>query len=222
MKNATDSKQPTLLKNLFHEGHHTKMLLKKDKFWIPDEDYIYMLSSGVLKIYIYDDNGNERFFRLLKKDDMIFTFSQKIGKKIRILDNTKILMLHKSELINAFSKNQAIFDQFILEVYKVHEASPLRRMSAGNMEIQYKLAILLYEIAKLTSTENRNIHLKDYLTRQDMADYAYAHITTISKILKLLENEGLIEKDGKGIIIKDLHALKNYFEKEYNTINDIQ
>lgn len=67
MKNATVSEQPTLLKKLFHESHHTKMLLKKDKFWIPDEEYIYMLSSGVLKIYIYDDNGNERFFRLLKK-----------------------------------------------------------------------------------------------------------------------------------------------------------
>ena len=60
----------------------------------------------------------------------------------------------------------------------------------------------------LTSEEFKDENIFQYLTRQDIADFASITVESAVKFLKEFEKEGLISQNGKQILIKNGETLK--------------
>lgn len=188
---------------------HTFYAHEKD--WFPDENYIYLIQSGILKVYASDNKGNEKFLWVIGQGSLIPTFYSKTAKRLYILTTTTILKLDKNTLVKAFAANEKLFESFMKQIYARYEEILARNVENSSERSINKLCQLLYEVAKISSNNTENVKIKNYLSRQDMAYYVGTHVTNISKLLKQLEFDGLIKRDGREITITDTEKLKNYF-----------
>ena len=201
------------LYNLFKTYGERKIFYAREKDWYPNENYIYMIESGILKVYAADSKGNEKFLWIIGKGSMIPTFYTKTVKRLYILTTTSVLKIEKKNLVKAFAADEAVFESFMAQIYSRYE-EVLARNVENNVERSInKLCKLLYEVAKVSAHGTTNIKIKNYLSRQDMAYYVGTHVTNISKLLKQLEYEGLIRRNGREIIISDTEELKEYFRE---------
>lgn len=192
----------------FGERH---VFYTRDKDWYPNENYIYMIESGILKVYAADSKGNEKFLWIIGQGSVTPTFCTKIAKRLYILTTTTILKVDKKTLVKAFATDNTLFENFMRQIYNRYEEIVTRSVEGSTERSINKLCKLLYEVAKISSNNNENVKIKNYLSRQDMAYYVGTHVTNISKLLKQLEFDGLIKRDGREITITDTEKLKNYF-----------
>jgi len=195
------------LEDLFRSKTVRKVIEAKQSF-VPNSEYIYMVSNGILKTYISDDEGNERFLWMLGKGSLIPTYTSKIQKRMYAVQNTTLVLLPKEELVNQFAKKPMLFEAFMEQIYNRYDEVMQKFIASATESSESRLRKLLYEVAYISNEGEKNIRLKNYLTRQDMAYYVGTHITNISKLITQLEDEGVLARDGREIIITDINLLK--------------
>ena len=76
-------------------------------------------------------------------------------------------------------------------------------------DVAKRVAIYLYE--ELNKTEKENV-IKLKISKHDLASYLGTIIETLSRTFKKLQEDGIIEVDGKKIIIKSIEKLKSLIE----------
>ena len=190
-----------------------KVLSPSQKSWSPDTEYIYMISQGLLKVYLIDSAGNEKFLWLLGGGSLILTFTSLLDKPISVLDYNTLYAIEKRELVRILERGPATFDLCMGQIYERHEASMIRQIENDNERSITRLARLLHYVALLTAHKGTEIHLRRYLTRQDMACYVGIHVTNVSKLLQQLEQTGCLRREGRDIIITDMKRLQGVFEQ---------
>jgi CRP/FNR family cyclic AMP-dependent transcriptional regulator len=200
------------LSSIFRSYGRVKVLSPDQKDWTPDASAIYMVSQGLLKVYLISENGQEKFLWLLSDGSLVLTFTTLLDKRIRILEYTTLYCIDKKDLLQIFNREPQTFDLFMSQIYERHEVTMLRQMENDSERAISRLARLLYSVAVLTKSGSEEVHLRRYLTRQDMAYYVGIHVTNVTKMLQQLEREGCLRREGRDIVVTDREKMKTFFD----------
>lgn len=118
--------------------------------------------------------------------------------------------LYPKELVLASIANanpvvKMLLEQSVADIENYENTSQLHYLASVQERIAYQLVVLAEKFA-VNSSEGLKLNLK--LTRSEFAQLASTINESLSRHLTEFKNEGVIELNGKEIIIKDLEALK--------------
>lgn len=178
---------------------------------------LYIICSGKVKIFRYTPDGKEQIIYILSPCDFSFIGAFNLLKEdefdfyAETLEDSVICTLDKKDFDDIITKNPNIMLKILEEAYdRINKVESLvDRLSTNNVEA--KVSGLLISLAKDFGTETDDgILLNLTMNREEMASYTGITRETLSRKLRSLHSDGLIEIIGtKKILIKDLERLKD-------------
>lgn len=171
--------------------------------------YILYVVDGLVRVFLQTGSTKQLNIRLSKQGDFM-AFSSVFGDNIYncsavALKDSTICMIEKTALKQLLMKN-ADFAMRITSRNCRNEARYLDIIqNTSYKQMRGKLAsALLY----LSSEEFLEEDVFQYLTRQDIADFASITIESAVKFIKEFEKEGILKLMGKDLKITDKHLLE--------------
>ena len=177
---------------------------------------LFFINEGKIKLYKYNKEGKEQILHILTNGDffgeldLIKSSSYKFNAKA--MDNAKICTLKKSEVKNIIMKKPEIAIKLLESVGERLAAIENLAQNLSTNDVDARIAYLLINLMDKYSEEADGKKLiKLPLSREDMANYIGVTRETISRKLKKLEEEELIQLIGtKKIVILDEDGLNDY------------
>lgn len=164
--------------------------------------YVLYVADGLARVFLQTSGKKQLNIRLVKQGDFM-AFSSVFNKNIyrysaKALKDSTICMIDKSALKQLLIKN-ADFAMHITTRNSSNEDRYLEIIrNISDKQMRGKLAsALLY----LSSDKFSDEHVFQYLTRQEIADFASITIESAVKFIKEFEKEKLVELNGKDIKI---------------------
>lgn len=219
-------RQIPLLSNLDHEqlieiskGTVQKKYKKGERIFSQGDvaRKLHIVCSGKVKIFRYTPDGKEQILYILSPTDFSFIGAFNLLKEdefdfnAEALDDSVICTLDKKDFDAVIIKNPSITLKILEEAYdRINKVESLvDRLSTNNVEA--KVAGLLLSLIKDFGKETKDgIILNMTMNREEMGSYAGITRETISRKLRAMHEEGIIELIGnKKIVIKDVEKLKS-------------
>ena len=177
---------------------------------------LFFINEGKIKLYKYNKDGKEQILHILTNGDffgeldLIKSSTYKFNAKA--MDNAKICTLKKSEVKNIIMKKPEIAIKLLESVGERLAAIENLAQNLSTNDVDARIAYLLINLMDKYSEEADGKKLiKLPLSREDMANYIGVTRETISRKLKKLEDESLIQIIGtKKIVILDEDGLNDY------------
>lgn len=177
---------------------------------------LFFINEGKIKLYKYNKDGKEQILHILTNGDffgeldLIKSSTYKFNAKA--MDNAKICTLKKSEVKNIIMKKPEIAIKLLESVGERLAAIENLAQNLSTNDVDARIAYLLINLMdKYSEEEDGKKLIKLPLSREDMANYIGVTRETISRKLKKLEEEELIQLIGtKKILILDEEGLKDY------------
>ncbi|WP_369694461.1 Crp/Fnr family transcriptional regulator [Mailhella massiliensis] len=189
----------------------TNIYKKKDILHL-EKKSIYFIKSGVIKIYVFNADGQERLLWILGSGCIIPTFNMNFHKNVVCMKTTKVINIDKSYFIKALINNN-LFEEFTNQIYTRYESIIQRLINTSQDSCISRFMDLLVSLYYLSENHGPALTPVDsFLSRQDMAELVGTHVTNISKFLLSLELQGLILRRGKQILIPDIAPLRHACE----------
>ncbi|HHW56394.1 MAG TPA: Crp/Fnr family transcriptional regulator [Clostridia bacterium] len=195
---------------------YRKSFLKNEIITINcDRTYIAIVTKGLIKQFISNKNGKLKVLYLLQPGEIFGEFSY-LGGGLDLIEGQAI---KSSEVSIIFEdKLNAILDTN-LDLYKYIARSMSRKFRIVTMQLsdlifKDSFGRLCDFLIRLFYQQGKRIE-KGYvidipLTHENIANLIGCDRVTVTKGLNKLKKEGLIEIEGKKIIIKDLYSLEHY------------
>ncbi len=164
--------------------------------------YILYVVDGLVRVFLQTGSTKQLNIRLTKQGDFM-AFSSVFGDNVYncsavALKDSTICMIEKTALKQLLMKNADFAMRITSRNYK-NEARYLDIIqNISYKQMRGKLAsALLY----LSSEEFPEENVFQYLTRQDIADFASITIESAVKFIKEFENDGILKLNGKDLKI---------------------
>lgn len=171
--------------------------------------HVLFVNKGLVRVYLQTDKNKQVNIRLARKGDFM-AFSSVFGKDTYLysavaLKDSTICMIDKEALKKLLLKNPA----FALQINSRNSRNEGRYIdiikNVSYKQMRGKLAsALLY----LSSEDFKDEDVYEYLTRQNIADFASISVESAVKFLKEFEKDGIIALEGKKIVILDKKKLE--------------
>lgn len=171
--------------------------------------FVIFVVDGLVKVYLQTGYEKQINISLAKPGDFL-AFSSVFGENIHTysalaLKDSEICMIEKESLKEILIQNPLFALQITSKNYR-HERHLLEIIkNVSYKQMRGKLAsALLY----LSHEEFIKEEVFNYLTRQDIADFASISAESAIKFLKEFEKENMIQLSGKDILITDNSKLE--------------
>ena len=169
-----------------------------------------ILLKGSLEVQSLYPSGKSLTLTRIKPSEIfgeitIFSKSKKIPSTIKAIEDSEIMFIEKSDLINCLSNCHHFMENF-LELLSDRLFMLNKKIKMLTMEnIRQKIGSFLREEYK----KQKSHILKVPLSRQEMAEHMGIQRPSLSRELGRMREEGIIEFDKEYIVVKDLEALNN-------------
>jgi len=172
--------------------------------------YVIYVVEGYIKVYL--QTGYDKQINIgISKPGEFLAFSSVFGEPVhtystQALTNAEICMIEKDSLKEILIENPGFALAVTSKNYRneKHLLEIIKNVSYKQM--RGKLASSLLYLADNDFTE---INIFQYLTRQDLADFASISTESAIKFLKEFEKEKVVKLAGKNVEILDLKTLEN-------------
>jgi len=173
-----------------------------------NKDKIFFLISGLLKVYKMDKYDNEIFLYHIHKNSLISELTSVNENSIYCFSNAEFMedsivleVDFKYFRENFLSKN-ILTDKFINEILlKTHQLH-----CVVNREIVFDAT------AKVAFMLNDDLEIFNSLKRQEVSFMLHIQPETLSRVLKRLKRDDIIEIDHTKVIIKNQQALQEIYK----------
>ncbi len=169
---------------------------------------IFCISKGNIKIFKNDENGQEAIVRIATSGDVVghrSLFSEEhYSATATALEDSEICFIDKKYILQLIEKNPNIALNLIQKLSKDLGKSENKIASFSSKNVREKFAEFLIVMGKthgVLQNGKKKISLK--LTREEMASIVGTATETLIRILSDFKKEGLIELDGKYIILEN-------------------
>lgn len=183
-----------------------EMIFKQGAF----APHVLFVNKGLALVYLQVGKTKQINFRLARQSDYL-AFSTVFNKKsyqysaISLSDST-FCMIEKEALKEVLLRNA----DFALQITSKNNMYESRYIDIiKNLFYKQMRGKLASAILYLTSDEFKNDNVFQFLTRQNIADFASITVESTVKFLKEFEKDGFIKLDGKNILIKNKQGLKD-------------
>ena len=162
--------------------------------------YIIYVVNGLVKVYLQTGYEKQINITLAKAGDFL-AFASVFGESVhtysaQALKESEICMIEKESLKTALLNNPEFALQITSRNYRIESLLLETIKNLSYKQMRGKLASsLLY----LSQEEFAGENVFEYLTRQDLADFASISTESAIKFLKEFEKEGIVNLNGKDI-----------------------
>lgn len=195
--------------------HHQQIIdIKKNNAFIREGDAvtgIYILLSGKVKVVSHFYGQQEHIFRLVNG-------IQIIGHRSLFLKTFSISAIALTPVVvsfiplNLFSrlyKANTAFSEYLIEflTYELHESEEQQYMLTMD-NVRQRIAYSLAKLIRIFGYENNSHGKLAYtLPKKDIACLCNTTYESVIRTLSAFEKEGIIEGEGKNLIIRDEQKL---------------
>jgi CRP-like cAMP-binding protein len=174
---------------------------------------VYCISDGKVKLTKTSENGKETMLRIAGPGDLI-GFQHIVENGVNdvtatALEETKICFLDRSFLQKLVKEENSCAMELFAHVAKDMAALQDRVNGFQSKNVRERVAFMLLDLAERygsDSKEGRRLGIQ--LSREDMASMLGVATETLIREISQLKDEGVIEQDGKTIVLVDTKALK--------------
>lgn len=179
---------------------------------------LYYVQSGCVKMFVQQNQArgrttssdyvtrlvgaNEYFgYKPIVRDGAAFVEAKAVKDSVIWLYNKQFV---EAALNQAHPLVQTLLRQAVSEIESYEQTAQLHYLASVQERIAYQLVLLA---ERFGVKSEQGIHLSLKLTRNELAQLASTINESLSRHLTEFKNEGLIDLNGKEIIIKDKPAL---------------
>ncbi|MGL4571119.1 MAG: Crp/Fnr family transcriptional regulator [Clostridium sp.] len=194
-----------------------KAQFKKGEHVFRDKELItgiYVISSGKVALYKLNEAAHKKIVFILGEGiiNEVVLEEMKSSVNCEVFEDSKILIFDKKRFIHVMSEDfeltKLVLNSMSLKIRRLYR----QMKNATPLKIEKRLAAKLWKLSKDYGIEQDNEVIIDLnISIAYLSDMFGMPRETISRALKILENEGLIRKERKKIIIKDRDKLSSYF-----------
>lgn len=206
-RNMTPDEVGVTIKRVHHQ---VKSFNKGDLVAGSGEPYnsLYILVYGSVVGEITDFQGNYLRIEELHAPDTIgaaFVFGDNNNLPVNVtaINETKILVIPKEDLLDLFRKNQKVMNNYLDIMANRAQHLSHRIKLLGIQTIKGKIAHYLLDLVK--QSDNTDIVLKN--TQEQIARMFGVTRPSLGRAIRELHDEGIINAKGKKIKIRDKSAL---------------
>ena len=182
---------------------------------------LYCINSGNIKVTKTGADGKESIVRVVKGGDVLghrslFT-SDYYTATATALEETKVCFIDKKYILKVIAENPSVSLQIINKLSRDMGAAENKVSSFHQKNVRERLAellLLLKESHGQKLSEGR-FRLDIKLTREEMATMIGTANETLIRFISEFKDEGLIEQEGKNIIITNEENLMEWANLNY-------
>jgi CRP/FNR family cyclic AMP-dependent transcriptional regulator len=170
-------------------------------------DSLFVIASGRVKVVLYGESGREVILSVLKEGDFFGEMSLLDGQprsaNVRAIDVTRALVLAREPFHQVLRSGPHVAIPILAEMSR-----RLRRAdeSIGNLallDVYGRVARFLLDMAKSGGIPHEGgVEIRERPTQQHIAAMVGTSRETVSRALNEFQRRGLIEMDGKNILLK--------------------
>lgn len=172
--------------------------------------YVIYVQTGLVKVFLQTGHNKQINIRIAKAGDFL-AFSSVFGEDVYVyssvtLKDSEICMIDKEGLRQLLFKNNDFAMRITSNNFKNEKQLYEIIASISYKQMRGKLA---YALIYLSADEFIKEDVFQYLSRQDIADFASISAESTIKFLKEFEKEGIIKLKGKKISILNNGRMEN-------------
>ncbi len=175
---------------------------------------IYCIQSGNIKLTKTGTDGKETIVRIVKKGDVIghrslFT-SQDFNGTATALDNVVACFIDKSNFLKMIQEKPKISLELINRLSRDMGIAEERSSAFHQKNVRERIAQLILDLGQShgRTLEDGSTQIELKLTREEMATMIGTANETLIRTISEYRKDGLIDQNGKLIIIKDIKELE--------------
>lgn len=212
--NISESTIGKILEESDVKEHRAGEILFEDK---EDVSTVYFVLNGIVSLYKINECGQKKVIFMLGKGKII---NEVIIKELpasincEIFENAVILGIKKEKLLNIMKEDFDLCKNIIISL-----SSKTRRLyrqlknTPSSIKIEKRLAAKLYKLAKDYGVEHEDgIVIDMEISITYMADLLGSQRETVSRAMKVLQKNNLINYKSKKIIISNFEKLALFFK----------
>lgn len=182
---------------------------KKGEILFRDGSYptgIYFIKKGKVKKYKTDKEGREQIFYVCRKGELLgyhaLISEEKYSDTASTIEESTIAFIPKDDFLQVV-QSSPILSQRLLKVIS-HEFAVLINSIAvfAQKTVRERLALSLLVLRDKYKKENQDKPVELDLSRDDLAKFVGTARETLVRLLHDFKEEGLIETNGRKIILK--------------------
>ncbi|MFC1480685.1 Crp/Fnr family transcriptional regulator [Candidatus Neomarinimicrobiota bacterium] len=190
---------------------NTMILLEEDA-----AETLFIIEYGSVKITRLNDEGREVILALLGSaeffGEMALLDGQGRSANVMALEETALYTLIRRDFLDVLNRFPSISIQLLKEMTQRLRKSDQQIKSLSLSDAEHRIGISLHRIAEdMGIFKMGQVVIKRMPYQQDIANMAGTSRETVSRMLKNLEIKGLIERDGRRLIILDYGSFTRIF-----------
>lgn len=173
---------------------------------------IFCVNAGVIKVYKTASNGKEQILYLARLGDFL-GYSALLGEEnytnaAMIIENAKICFIPRDSFLNSMMKNPEFFRKITKQLSHELGVMEEKLTDASQKSIRERLAFLLLQLGNTYGVDGGGYQRIDLLlTREELAGMVGTATESVIRLLSEFKKDGLIELEGKKILLKDKKGL---------------
>lgn len=189
----------------------TMILLEEDA-----AETLFIIEYGSVKITRLNDEGREVILAILGSaeffGEMALLDGQGRSANVMALEETALYTLVRRDFLDVLNRFPSISIQLLKEMTQRLRKSDQQIKSLSLSDAEHRIGISLHRIAEdMGIFKMGQVVIKKMPYQQDVANMAGTSRETVSRMLKNLELKGLIEREGRRLIIMDYGSFTRIF-----------
>ena len=190
---------------------NTMIVIEEDR-----GDMLYIIESGSVKITRLDEEGHEVILAILGSaeffGEMALLDGQGRSANVMALEDAVLFTLHRRDFLDVLERFPSISIQLLREMTSRLRKSDQQIKSLSLSDAEHRIGIALHRFAEdMGIFRMGQVIIKRLPYQQDIANMAGTSRETVSRMLKNLEKKGLVEREGRRLVIRDYAGFTRLF-----------
>lgn len=175
---------------------------------------LYCVLRGHLKVTACDSHGHEIVVNLMQAGDVFgeiaFFDGQARSATVTALDAGELLVIRRADFLLLLQKAPVIATKMLPALARLVRRLTERAEDSAFLDVRARLAKALGDLADRVGTPlgPQQVALRVRLSQQELGDMVQATRESVNKCLREWEREGIIQRNGRQLVIEDRERLR--------------
>jgi len=176
----------------------------------------FVIAGGSVKITRLSDDGREVILAMLGESDFFGEMSLLDGAgrsaNVVALDSSEVLTLARNDFLEILQEYPKISISLLEELTQRIRKSDQQIESLSLSDVEQRIGITLIRLAEeLGTIKHGSVKINNLPYQQDIANMAGTSRETVSRTFKLLEEKGLVTREGRKLTIYNFNQFTKTF-----------
>ena len=192
-------------------SRHTMIVIEEDQ-----GDTLYIIAKGSVKITRLNEEGREVILAILGSaeffGEMALLDGQGRSANVMAIEDSILYTLHRRHFLDVLERFPSISIHLLKEMALRLRKSDQQIKSLSLSDAEHRIGIALFRFAEDMGIFKQGVVTISRLPyQQDIANMSGTSRETVSRMLKSLEQKGLVEREGRRLIIRDYATFSRLF-----------